>query len=148
MTKASSTKSGTIPPMAQLLGWGGVIPFLGCGLAVHTNNADLVLYGFVGGTSYAAVILTFLGAVHWGLAMSDNRPQGWFIWSTTPSLLAWASLLIFDVDLRLYALVPLFGLAWCVDRIAANQQLIPVRYMRLRTRLTIGAIAGLLLMML
>lgn len=147
MTKASSAPSNRIPPIAHLLGLGGVIPFIASGIAVHTNNADLVLYGFVGGTSYAAVILTFLGAVHWGLAMSDDRPSRWFIWSITPSLLAWASLLIFDVDLRLYALVPLFGLAWGVDRIAANQQLIPEWYMRLRTRLTIGALFGLLLMM-
>lgn len=139
--------SETTPTMASWLGWGGVLPFLACGIAAQSNHADLVLYGLVGGTSYAAVILTFLGAVHWGLAMTDDRPQGWFIWSITPSLLAWASLLIFDVDLRLFALIPLFGLAWGVDSIAARRLLVPAWYMRLRTRLTLGAIAGMVLML-
>jgi hypothetical protein len=38
---------------------------------------------------------------------------------------------------------PLFGLAWSVDRQAANRGLIPAWYMRLRTLLTVGAVTSL-----
>lgn len=46
---------------------------------------------------YGAVIVTFLGAVHWGLAMATpmTSPMAYtlaseaYMWSVTPSLMAW-----------------------------------------------------------
>ena len=127
----------------QFLGWAGLIPFGVAALCVHSGTDALILYGFVGGTAYAAVILSFLGAVHWGLAMLDQRHPYWYVWSVIPALLACASLMAFDVQIRLFALIPLFALAWGVDRQAAQRGLIPGWYMTLRTQLTIGAIASL-----
>lgn len=136
----------TAPDIAKILGWGGVAPFILCGAAAQSGERVLVLYGVLGGTTYAAVILSFLGAVHWGLAMRDNRHHGWYIWSIIPSLLAWATLMVFDIQIRLLVLIPLFTLAWAIDRIASKQGLIPAWYMQLRTGLTIGAVVGLILM--
>ncbi len=140
-------KQPAIPDMPRWLGWGGVVPFILCGAAAQSDSNALVLYGLLGGTSYGAVILTFLGAVHWGLAMGDDRPHSWYIWSITPALLAWATLLVFDVDIRLMALIPLFTLAWGVDRIASKNGLIPDWYMQLRNGLTAGAVLGMILML-
>ena len=64
-----------IPDMPSLLGWGGLIPFGLAALGTHSGVDTLVLYGFIGGTTYGAIILSFLGAVHWGLAMQDDRSQ-------------------------------------------------------------------------
>ena len=75
--------------------------------------------------------------------MQDDRSPYWYVWSITPALMGFASLLIFDVNLRILALMPLFGLAWSVDRQAANRGLIPAWYMRLRTLLTVGAVTSL-----
>ena len=136
----------TAPDMAKILGWGGVAPFILCGAAAQSGERVLVLYGLLGGTTYAAMILSFLGAVHWGLAMRDDRHHGWYIWSIAPALLGWATLLVFDIQIRLLALIPLFTLAWAVDRMATKQGLMPDWYMQLRTGLTVGAIVGLLLM--
>lgn len=146
MTNPARQDGETAPEITKILGWGGVAPFILCGAAAQSGERVLVLYGLVGGTSYAAMILSFLGAVHWGLAMRDDRHYGWYIWSIAPALMGWATLLVFDIQIRLMALIPLFTLAWAIDRIAAKQGLIPPWYMQLRTGLTIGAIAGLALM--
>jgi len=129
--------------MASFLGWAGLIPFGLAALGTHSGIDALVLYGFLGGTAYGAVILSFLGAVHWGLAMQDDRSPSWYMWSITPALFGFASLLLFDVEMRIVALVPSFALTWLVDRQAAKRGLIPIWYMRLRSMLTAGALISL-----
>ncbi len=134
--------------MPRFLGWAGLLPFSLAALGTHSGIDTLVLYGFLGGTTYGAVILSFLGAVHWGLAMQDERNPYWYVWSITPALFGFASLLLFDVEMRIVALMPLFGLAWLVDRQAADHGLIPSWYMRLRSMLTAGAMISLAAMLL
>ena len=53
-----------IRDMPSLLGWGGLIPFGLAALGTHSGVDALVLYGFIGGTTYGAIILSLLGAVH------------------------------------------------------------------------------------
>ena len=132
----------------SFLGWAGLVPFCLAALGTHSGIDTLVLYGFLGGTAYGAVILSFLGAVHWGLAMQDDRSSYWYVWSITPALFGFASLLLFDFEMRIVALIPLFSLAWSVDRKAANHGLIPNWYMRLRSMLTAGAVISLAAMLL
>ncbi len=92
-------------------------------------------------TVYAAVIASFLGGIHWGLALREPAPPvAWLAWGVTPSLLAWTAVLLppgpglallsllllacYGMDRRLY---PLQGLA---------------RWLPLRLRLTaVGATA-------
>ena len=131
------------PDMPNFLGWAGLVPFGLSVLGTHSGIDTLILYSFLGGTAYGAVILSFLGAVHWGLAMQDDRSPRWYVWSITPALFGFASLLLFDVEMRIVALVPLFALTWLVDRQAAKLGLIPIWYMRLRSMLTAGALISL-----
>ena len=135
------------PNMPNFLGWTGLVPFGLFALGTHSGIEMLVIYSFVGGTTYGAVILSFLGAVHWGLAMQDDRSPYWYVWSITPALFGFSSLLIFDVEVRIVALIPLFCLAWLVDHRAANLDLIPNWYMRLRSMLTAGAVISLAVML-
>ena len=134
--------------MPSFLGWAGLVPFGLAALGTHSEIEALVLYSFLGGTAYGAVILSFLGAVHWGLAMQDDRSPYWYVWSITPALFGFASLLVFDVEMRIVALIPLFVLAWSVDRQAASHGLIPNWYLRLRSMLTAGAVISLAAMLL
>lgn len=79
---------------AYHLGYMGLLPLvIGTGLAmvdVQTNTAITAIH------SYAAVILTFIGAIHWGRAMqvNDMTLLNLSIW---PSLIAWFSLLVSPV---------------------------------------------------
>ena len=140
-----NTSQANVP---SILGWAGLVPFGLAALGTHSGPEALVRYGFLGGTAYGAVILSFLGAVHWGLAMRDDRSPYWYLWSITPALFGFASLLVFDVEMRVLALIPLFVLVWSVDRQAGNRGLIPNWYMRLRSKLTAGAVICLAAMLL
>ncbi|MDC3234573.1 DUF3429 domain-containing protein [Candidatus Puniceispirillum sp.] len=147
--KMGPTAKNTFPnDMPRFLGLAGLAPFVLAALGTHSGIEALVRYGFLAGTAYGAVILSFLGAVHWGLAMRDDRSPYWYVWSITPALFGFASLLILDVEIRIVTQIPLFGLAWSVDRQAAHHGLIPSWYMRLRSILTAGAVISLAAMLL
>ena len=139
MTESTSTP----PPFASLMGIGGLIPFFICAGAAHSGVAPwsglaLVICGI-----YGAVILSFIGAVHWGLAMQGDRSQRWFLWSVFPALYAWPPIVFFDTRTALLALLPGFLLCWSVARRAAEAGLLPGWYMRLRHILTLGAMMAL-----
>ena len=143
-----NSQNASSPDIPRFLGWAGLVPFGLAALGTHSGIDTLIPYGFLGGTAYGAVILSFLGAVHWGLAMQDDRSPYWYVWSITPALFGFASLLLSDVEMRIVALIPLFVLAWSVDRQAANHGLIPNWYLRLRSMLTAGAVISLAAMLL
>ena len=46
--------------------------------------------------AYGASIVSFLGAIHWGLGMRDARTasSGMWVWGVVPSLIAWVALLL------------------------------------------------------
>ncbi len=83
---------------AWALGIAGLLPFVASAVGLcllppaWTGLAALALL------TYAAVIVSFLGGIHWGLAMplAQTRP-GLLVWGVLPSLLAWASLLLNSV---------------------------------------------------
>ena len=133
-----------VPELAIWLGYGGLAPFAVCAVAAYSSTPIIAAYGVISAANYGAIILSFVGAIHWGLAMHDGRHVYWFVWSITPALLAWALVSLLDVQLSMLALVPAFTLAWSVDRLAFQRGLLPEWYMRLRNILTGGAIIGLL----
>jgi Protein of unknown function (DUF3429) len=112
------------PSSAQWLGYAGLIPFVALSAATwwlestHRATSQSALL------AYSAAILSFLGAIHWGLAMREKvPPTALLLWGVMPSLVAWAALLMpvqgglwlesialwlcFAVDKRIY---PTFGL--------------------------------------
>ncbi len=94
----------SIPPLAMLMGCGGLVPFFLCAGAAHSGVAlwsgiALVICGI-----YGAVILSFIGAVHWGLAIHGDRSPLWFVWSVVPALYAWQPVVFLDTRMALLAL--------------------------------------------
>ena len=66
-----------LPMLAVILGLGGLIPFIGCAMGIITLTpwwVHVALFGLIG---YGACILSFIGAVHWGIELSGGvgRPQ-------------------------------------------------------------------------
>ena len=127
------------PPLASLMGFGGLIPFFVCAGAAHSGVAPWNALAVMACGVYGSVILSFVGAVHWGLAMRGDRDPRWFIWSVMPALYAWLPTLVLDPGLTLLALVPGFYLSWWVDYRAWRDGLLPGWYMQLRHILTLGA---------
>lgn len=80
---------------AHSIGYAGLIPFI-CLSAVsvffHGIHQSAILFSLL---AYGATIISFLGAVHWGLAMREDQPNRTsIIWGVVPSLLAWVSLIV------------------------------------------------------
>ncbi|MGX5913480.1 DUF3429 domain-containing protein [Aliidiomarina sp. Khilg15.8] len=93
------------------LAWGGVAPFIiSAALGVIGLWQDIALQAFL---VYSAVILSFLGGIHWGLAMGErlSQPQGRLVICMIPPLLAWCSVAFFTPLIALVVLA-LFYLLW------------------------------------
>ena len=143
-----------VPRPALALGIAGLIPFVACtaGLwladPVWQAEASRMLLG------YAAVILTFLGGVHWGKALADEpaiaatfgSDLNWVRlgWSVTPSLVAWGAMLLSPVA-AIFCFVPAFALAFLIDRQAVRTGFFPEWYLPLRKLLTLGVLTCLII---
>jgi hypothetical protein len=130
--------------LLRWLGYAGLLPFVAC-LAVMLLSDDRNWQAQAASQliSYAALIASFLGAVHWGAAFYDRQGQqgARLAWGVTPALAAW-SLLSLPQGMALAGLAALFSLILLVD-----YRLLPLLgedYRRLRLRLSAVVIACLL----
>lgn len=130
-----------LPSIAMLLGIGGLIPFVVCGLGALANpppNDALSLMALI---AYGAVILAFLGGVHWGFGLVEAgvAPTGIqrarFGLGILPSLFGWVALLVAMVGYGRVALAVLavsFLATTVVEARALRHGAIPRGYMGLR----------------
>ena len=135
--------------MAALLGAGGLIPFLaGSGYLClgPVLYAQVVSNALIG---YGAVILAFLGAVHWGLYLTVAREDSLrLVLGITPSLIGWGALLLALLGAPVLGLVLLilgFLGIFLVDWQTVKQGLVPAWYGRLRLRLSLVVLPSLVL---
>ena len=112
--------------LARVLGLAGLLPFMAGASAVWLIGPQDRLPA-AALLAYAALIASFLGGIHWGLAMRDSPADAaQLLWGVSSSLLGWLAMLLpprwglllapvtliacYAVDRRLY---PRFGLgAW------------------------------------
>lgn len=82
--------------VSSWLGYGGLIAFLAlAGLTYADRERAMIWHGDL--CTYGALILSFVGALHWGSAMvlrniSQSQGNAMYAWSVTPCLIAWVSL--------------------------------------------------------
>lgn len=136
----------SLPRAVAWLGYGGLLPFLGAALliAIEPAQADLWRKAMI---AYGAVILSFVGALHWGFAMTlaslpDEAKQRCFVWSVVPALVAWPALLLpstWGGALLIAGFVAHYGQDVRLSRRAD----VPGWYLPLRLRLTALACACL-----
>ncbi|KAK3235150.1 hypothetical protein CYMTET_54634 [Cymbomonas tetramitiformis] len=141
----SVSKLADVPPVALGLGFAGAIPFIGL---TAPFAAVLPLPEIMAGnealwqTTYGAVILSFLGGVHWGACLSGSSPTR-LLWSVTPSLLAWPACML-PASSATASLALSFLMAHAVDMTYARRGLLPPWYAALRWPLTTLATCSLL----
>lgn len=129
------------PPLwARRLGWAGALPFGIGALLVWLVNPEVLPYAALALSAYAALVASFLGGVHWGLAMRDGdvQAQG-FAWAVVPMLIAWPALLM-PPGAGLALLGALLTACYMVDR-----RLYPLRGLShwLTLRFRLSAVAAL-----
>ena len=129
--------------LAHRLGYAGLIPFvLGAALIWLIGDRDLDQHAFVSMamSAYAALIIAFLGGIHWGLAFVRDLPgRQPLVWGICAPLLGWLGVLMSP-----YAGLALHGgvliACYVVDR-RVYPQLGAADWLTLRFRLT--AVASL-----
>jgi hypothetical protein len=138
-----------IPRPALWLGTGGLVPFVVLASALFAmpdHTRPQLLFWL---TAYAAVILSFVGAVHWGIAMVHGQMQEgdrtvFMAWSVVPALAAWAALLL-PADTGLLLMAATFAVHFAADRQLGQRFALPPWYLRLRAGLTVVVVLCLLL---
>jgi hypothetical protein len=140
-----------IPQPALVIGAAGVIPFVAFAILAwvpaESVFRQLALQFQI---TYGALVLAFVGAVHWGLAIAGygtggpSGPVRWkhMLWSVVPSFLGFAAFFL-TANLALYELAIGFAIAYFVDAGAARDCSAPEWYPRLRLPLSLVAIVML-----
>jgi hypothetical protein len=160
---------GPLPATVAWLGYGGLLPFIALAAIVVVTgrvshggagmtSAGITGAGIAGASvegasgdglglladralvAYGAVILSFVGALHWGFAMTlpnlrEPRRRIAFIWSVVPALLAWVGLLLAPA-LGAALMIVAFLAQYAQDRNLSKHGTLPGWYLPLRLRLT------------
>ena len=147
-------------PLVLLLGLLGLIPFVVCAYLACAWRDPAEARALIALIAYGAVILSFLGGVHWGFALNEppslaglapvstpadaaHRPR--IVLGVLPSLIGWLAVLI-------AVLAPAPAIALCVliagflatnlgEHTAYRRGWMPNRYLWLRWLLTIIVVA-------
>ena len=146
MAAGRSAGAAGLDRLVRGLGYGGLVPFV-LGLlavallpdpALRERAADLTL-------AYGAIILAFLGAVHWGRLLERGtlaEAPMLAVWGVMPSVVGWLSLALpFAWAAPIQAL--LFLEVYIIDRQLLRAEPSARPYLALRARLT-GAVASLM----
>lgn len=152
MTIESATPNRRSPPdalspVAEALGYLGVLPFLGAllGVGLLPGYGQRALAQQLA-LAYGAGILSFVGAVHWGLALGRwGWSSGVAYGGILPSVVATGALLV-GGQRGLALLVAGFGLFWIYEHRRLGERL-PPDYLRLRRNLSVVVCALLALTM-
>jgi Protein of unknown function (DUF3429) len=94
--------------LAQRIGYAGLVPFVLLAILVWTLRANLQAYAAIALVGYGAVIASFLGGLHWGIAgqLPAHNAKFHYLWGVMPSLMGWAAMMVpASAGLTLMALV-------------------------------------------
>jgi hypothetical protein len=143
-----------LPAGVAWLGYGGLVPFgmLALGAWLDSHHIEIWQQALV---SYGAVILSFVGALHWGFAVLGEKAlpessDGMYLWSVVPALLGWVALLICQLgvgylEVGSVLLAGGFVAHFSQDYRIARQLPLPSWYLPLRLRLTAAACLSLII---
>lgn len=145
-----------LPPVAIALGVAGLIPFIGCGLgglALPAPDSERFLAALL---AYGAVILAFLGAVHWGFVLESPAPDGMaeltrkdrlrLVLGVVPALIGWVALLmplVLNMEAGLAVLLAGHIATAVMEGQLRRRALVPPGYMVMRWGLSLVVVAVL-----
>jgi hypothetical protein len=132
-----SVVTNTDMPVARVLGYAGLIPFIALSISswlpapLGAESTDLLVL-------YAAIILSFMGAIHWGAALvNDTRHNSaHYTASVIPALVAWLAVLTAP-PIAISLLLVSFIMLYRHDRNVNDQLGFAAWYLPLRKQLTV-----------
>lgn len=125
-------------PFAFRLGYLALVPFVLGAALVWIVRADAQPYVTSALSAYAAVVIAFIGGIHWGFGFrEDDAPPRLFVWGVVPALVSWVA-----VVMQPYAGLVLHGVmlvvCYLVDR-KVYPEYGAARWLTLRFRLSVVA---------
>lgn len=139
-------RSTSLTSGARWAGYLGLLPFVfAFGLVAAGASRGMAPLGLQIATAWGAVILTFIAAVHWGLALAGRLPWSitTLVGSTLPSVVG-AAAVITTGEKGLAILVAGFGMFWLFEHRTYAERF-SEDYLDLRRILTIGVCTLLVL---
>lgn len=137
---AVDTPAASPNPFALQLGHAGLLPFVFGAALVWLTESEERYYVAVALVAYAALIVSFLGGIHWGLGFRQALPSPVpFAWGVAPALLGWLGAML-QPGAGLVVLGTVLLLSYLVDR-RLYPGLGAARWLTLRFRLS--AVAAL-----
>ncbi|GAB5471254.1 MAG: hypothetical protein Kilf2KO_42840 [Rhodospirillales bacterium] len=136
----------SLPSAARWLGLAGLIPFFAGAIAILAAPPGWPLVKLMAAVCiYGVAILSFLGGVAWGAAMTRGE-RAWmpYVMAVAPSLVGWFALLFVYPFHQPFVLALAFGLLWLADRHHTAVGRFPQPYFLLRTLLSVGVVVSLL----
>jgi hypothetical protein len=134
-----------LPPMAIALSVAGLIPFIVCSLfAARPDGGNEGLLALV---SYGAIILAFVGAVHWGFVLEGKKQpieRGRLSLAIVPALVGWSAALLaiwHHARLGLILLIAGYIATVVIEGRGRRYDLVPRPYLIMRWALTIVVVA-------
>ncbi len=139
-----ATSSPSLPSSVPALGYAGLLPFAAATLGSVLLDGEHRALSLRALIAYGAVILSFLGAVHWGLALraAGGEASRALVVGVLPALAGWVALLLPDRHALALLLVG-FGAFWLYEHRVAGEALLPHDYLDLRRNLSL-LVCGLL----
>lgn len=133
---------------AWVFGLAGLIPFIGLAVTAAIGPEQWRTVSQILLSQYGALILSFVGALHWGYAVQQEARGGeaWlrYGYSVAPALWAW-----FALQFPLVIGMQMLGLALMVclvvDLALLKRVNLPLWFTRLRVILTTGGSASMLM---
>ncbi len=138
---------------AYLLALGLLLPFWGLAILAWIGSPFWAAHALDALSAYAAVMLGFMGAIHWGVVLAttpaerallagDARHR--LVWGALLVPLAWVSAMLPWAVLSLSMLFLLLLVSWQIDRRWLDNLPVGWSYQRLRRWLTLFAALALL----
>jgi hypothetical protein len=94
-TALAAAPAPELPLIARRLAHAGLVPFVAGALLVWLVHDDVHPYVALALSSYAAVVISFLGGIHWGLAFRQAEPPPVLLaWGVVPSIVAWLAVMM------------------------------------------------------
>jgi hypothetical protein len=132
--------------LPKFLGYAGLVPFIALAWLVRSFGAheDFLRNALL---SYGACIVSFIGAVHWGVwlraAGTESTAQRGLLWSVIPSIAAWL-VLACGAQFALPAMAALLACCLLMDLYFGRSGVLPHWYVSMRIVLTAGGCLSLL----
>lgn len=133
---------------AQRLGYAGLLPFAALAVWLAAIPLDhpwreMNIRLLVG---YAAVVLSFLGGLRWGVATAERDPRAThaFAIGVLPAIGGWVALFL-PPHIAFVLLAVAFAAHGAWDALSGPSGAIPDWYARMRIHLTVGVVAAMLL---